>query len=182
MALHRHLHQPDSLLSFGLGLSLTAVGLALISQHVFGMEPCPWCVLQRLVFVAIALVCGLGLLWTTSLGHRVAACLVGALSASGMAAALWQHFVAAASNTCNLTLADKIVGILQLDRLLPEVFAARASCADAAVNLLGLPYEYWSLAVFVLLAAIAIRLFRKCALVKTQPGYSHRHLQKDTPR
>ena len=29
---------------------------ALVSQHVFGMEPCPWCVLQRLIFVAIGVV------------------------------------------------------------------------------------------------------------------------------
>jgi protein dithiol:quinone oxidoreductase len=28
------------------------------------------------------------------------------------------------------------------------VFAATASCADAAVPLFGLPYEYWSLGLF----------------------------------
>ena len=43
-------------------LSLAAVGAALISQHTFDMQPCPWCVLQRLIFVAIALVCIVGAL------------------------------------------------------------------------------------------------------------------------
>jgi disulfide bond formation protein DsbB len=31
---------------------------------------------------------------------------------------------------------------------LPQVFAATASCADAAVQLFGVPYEYWSLGLF----------------------------------
>jgi disulfide bond formation protein DsbB len=45
---------------------------------------------------------------------------------------------------------------LQLDSLLPEVFAATASCADAKVNLLGLPYEFWSLGLFIVLDVIAV--------------------------
>jgi len=48
-----------------------------------------------------------------------------------------------------------------LDGMAPEVFAPRASCADAAVNLLGLPYEFWSLGLFVLLGTAAV-----AALVK----------------
>ena len=78
--------------------------------------------------------------------------LVLLLALCGVAAALWQHFVAAASASCNLTLADKIVGALRLDALLPDVFSPRASCADAAVNLFGVPYDFWSLALFVLIA------------------------------
>jgi protein dithiol:quinone oxidoreductase len=31
-----------------------------------------------------------------------------------------------------------------------------ASCADAAVNLLGVPYEFWSLALFALLMGAAV--------------------------
>jgi disulfide bond formation protein DsbB len=45
---------------------------------------------------------------------------------------------------------------------LPAVFAATASCADAAVQLFGLPYEYWSLALFgVLGLALAMALLRR---------------------
>ena len=36
---------------------LAAIGVALVSQHVYDMQPCPWCVLQRAVFAAIALSC-----------------------------------------------------------------------------------------------------------------------------
>jgi protein dithiol:quinone oxidoreductase len=160
MAAPSRLSNPRFLLASTALLSLAAVGMALVSQHAFGMEPCPWCVLQRVVFVAIALACGLGLLWNSQAGRRVSAALVLALSASGIAAALWQHFVAAASNSCNLTFADRIISSLSLDSLLPDVFSPRASCADAAVNLLGLPYEFWSLALFALLAAAAVKLIK----------------------
>ena len=138
-------------------LSLGAVGIALATQHLLGMEPCPWCILQRLIFVFIALAALLGLL----LGRLFAGLLVLALSVAGIAAALWQHFVAAASDSCNLTLAEKIISGLGLDGSLPEIFQPRASCADAAVKLLGLPYEFWSLGLFVLLGLLAWRLLRR---------------------
>ena len=81
-------------------LAFGAVGAALITQHGFGMEPCPWCVLQRLIFVVIGIVALLGLAWRSALGQRVLPFVLLLLSASGIAAALWQHFVAAASNSC----------------------------------------------------------------------------------
>lgn len=144
-------------------LCLAAVGAALVSQHVYGMEPCPWCVLQRVIFLAIALACGIGLVLPGAAGRRSGAALGLVLAASGMAAALWQHFVAAASASCNLTLADRIVGGLKLDSLVPDVFSARASCADAAVNLLGVPYEFWSLALFAALGAALVAVVRRPA-------------------
>lgn len=137
-------------------LSLAAVGAALVSQHAFDVQPCPWCVLQRLIFVALALAALLGLLWRSVAGSRVAAILAVVLAALGVAAALWQNQVAAQSASCNLTLADRIVSGLQLDALLPSVFAATASCADAAVRLFGLPYELYSLALFALLGLAAL--------------------------
>jgi disulfide bond formation protein DsbB len=139
-------------------LGLGAVGAALFTQHVLGMEPCPWCVLQRLIFVLIAAVALLGLAWRGAAGTALAALLMVALSLAGVAAALWQHFVAAASDSCKLTLAERIIVGLGLDGSLPEVFQPRASCADAAVKLLGVPYEFWSLALFVLLGLMAARL------------------------
>lgn len=142
-------------------VSLAAVAAALVSQHVFDMQPCPWCVLQRVVFVAIAIACVIGLVIRNGLGRGLSAVLVLLLSLGGAAAALWQHFVAAATASCNLTLADRIVSGLQLDSLAPEVFQARASCADAAVKVLGVPYEFFSLALFVVFALAAVRLLRR---------------------
>jgi disulfide bond formation protein DsbB len=136
--------------------SVAAIAAALVSQHVFDMQPCPWCVLQRLVFAAIALA-GLAA-WVANAAwlRRTALALVVVLALAGGAAALWQHFVAASSASCNLTLADKIIAQLGLDASLPEVFQPRASCADAAVDLLGVRYELWSLALYLLLGVAAL--------------------------
>ena len=138
-------------------LCLAAVGIALVSQQVFDMQPCPWCILQRLIFLVIAALALLAafvpvrLLWTG---------LALLLALAGIATALYQHFVAAKSQSCNLTLADRIVSGLSLDHLLPPVFQVTASCADAAVSVLGVPYEFWSLALYVVLAAIALKVLR----------------------
>lgn len=154
--------RPDGWLACVALASLAAVGAALVTQHEFGMQPCPWCVLQRLIFLAVALACGAGLLWRSSTGRRVTASVGALLALTGVASAWWQHFHAAASASCNLTLADRIVSRwLELDHLAPDVFEARASCADAAVSLLGIPYDFWSLALFagsaVVLARVALR-------------------------
>ncbi len=138
-------------------LSAGAVAAALVSQHVYNMQPCPWCVLQRAIFVVIALACMVGLLWRSAAGRVVSASLIFLLASSGVAAAAWQHFVAAKSASCNLTLADKIVTALKLDTLMPAVFSATASCADAAVNLLGVPYDFWALGAFAILALMGLR-------------------------
>ena len=142
-------------------LSFAVVVAALVSQHAFAMEPCAWCVLQRLIFVAVGAFAVLGLVWRGPAGSRVAGTFALVLAVAGIAAALWQHFVAAKSASCNLTLADRVMSASQLDRLLPDVFEARASCADAAVNLLGIPYAMWSALAFVLCVIVLIRILRR---------------------
>ena len=146
--------------------ALAAVAAALFTQYRMDMQPCAWCVLQRLLFVLIAAAAVLGLLLpgTTGrlvgrrVGRRVGAGLAMLLADVGIAAALWQHFVAAASASCNMSLADRLMGATGLDSRFPEVFAAYANCADAKANLIGVPYEFWSLALFALLSLAALRV------------------------
>lgn len=142
---------PARLTLAGMGLACAAsVGLALLAQHRFGMEPCPWCILQRLLFVALAALCLLAALVPPSWPRRTVSAIALPLAIGGGAAALWQHFVAAKSASCALTLADRIIAFFGLDTRWPEVFEVRASCADAAVSILGVPFEFWSLALFAL--------------------------------
>jgi disulfide bond formation protein DsbB len=144
-------------------LAFGAVAAALVSQFAYGMDPCPWCVLERLIFVVMGLFALLGLVWRHAAGSRVAGTFALLLAVAGFAAAMWQHFVAAKSASCNLTLADRIMTATQLDRLLPSVFEARASCADAAVTLFGVPYDFLAAAVFAVCAVLAIRALRLAA-------------------
>jgi disulfide bond formation protein DsbB len=139
-------------------LCVAAVGIALVSQHVFDMQPCPWCILQRLVFLVVALLCVTGALVGAPVARKVfaAGALVGSLM--GATAAMYQHAVAAKSSSCALTFADKVLAALGVEALAPWLFQVTATCADAAVSVLGVPYEYWSLALFVLLAIASLRV------------------------
>lgn len=139
-------------------LSLAAVAVALVSQHAFDMRPCAWCVLQRLIFIAIALVCWLGLLaGRIAIGlRRVAALVAVLLSAGGVAAAWYQYTVAASLFSCDLTFADRLMVRSGLDSALPWLFGIQASCMDARVELLGLEYALWGLGLFVVLGALGL--------------------------
>ena len=162
MRAHREV-STSGLFAFVALASFAAVAAALVSQHAYGMEPCPWCVLQRLIFLVMAVFALLGLAWRGRAGSGVAATVTLLLAISGLASALWQHLVAAGSASCNLTLADRIVAATTLDNVLPDVFAARASCADAAVDLFGVPYALWAAALFVLCAAAMVQAIRVAA-------------------
>jgi disulfide bond formation protein DsbB len=136
-------------------LCLAAVAAALVAQHRFDMQPCPWCILQRVIFLALALVCIVAAAWS-SRGARLALGGVAlVLALCGMASAIYQHVVAAKQFSCNLTLADKIITALGLESLAPALFQVTASCADAAVSILGVPFEYWSLGLFAFLCLLA---------------------------
>lgn len=155
--------RPGLLLGSVAAACLLSVAAALATQHLMGMQPCPWCVLQRLLAlgVAAAALLGLGLhsLRLQVLRNTLAG-VAGLLAAAGLAAALWQHFVAAQSTSCALSWADRVMSATGLDTWWPEVFAPMASCAEAKAVLLGLPYEAWSGALFagcLLACVLALR-------------------------
>ena len=137
-------------------LCLGAVSAAVFTQHVWGMQPCPWCVLQRAIFGLIAIVALLGALLPGAL-QLLGVVLVMVVADLGVAAALWQHFVAAEQASCVMTLADRIMGASGLDALWPEVFMATAACAEK-VRLFGMPYEFWSGSLFAMISVVAVWL------------------------
>ena len=83
------------------------------------------------------------------------------LTVAGASAAIYQNVVASKLYSCNLTLADKILNALKLETLWPSVMGVTATCADAAVSVVGLPFEFWSLAMFSLLGLLAITIVAK---------------------
>lgn len=137
-------------------LCIAAEAFALIAQHVFGIQPCPWCILQRILYLAIAVLCLMGAAARTPALHKLFAGAALVFAGLVAATALYQHFVAAQSSSCNLTLADKIISALGLEALLPAMFQVTASCADAAVSVWGVPFDFWSLGLAGVLAAAAL--------------------------
>ncbi len=139
-------------------LCVAAVGIALGSQHVFDMQPCPWCILQRLIYLAIAALCLMGAAVSAGLVRRGIGVLTLLLALSGAASGLYQHLVASKSASCNLTFADKVISALGLDGAFPPLLQVTANCSDAAVSVLGVPYAYWSVALFTVMAAASMRV------------------------
>jgi len=154
--------QPRATLALIALACLASVGAALFAQHRLDMQPCPWCILQRILFLLIGGVAALAAALPDGLGarlsRRLSGVLIALLALGGTAAALYQHFVAAKLPSCDMTLADRIISGLGLDAALPDVFEVRASCAEAAVSVLGVPFELWSALLFVLLAGLGLRL------------------------
>ena len=141
-------------------LSIGGVLAALVSQHVFGMAPCAWCVFQRVIYLAIGLVCGLAA-WhrpNHSLSIRLYASMTTALAAAGIASAIYQKNVAAKMFSCDQTLADRWMTQSGLESALPWLFGIYANCMDAVVYLMGIEYAVWSAMLFAVIALLGAYL------------------------
>jgi len=142
-------------------LCVAGVVAALAGQYGFDMRPCPWCILQRLFFIVVALICLAAGAGRSPAAHRGAAAVTVVVSALGIAAALYQHYVAAKSSSCNLTLADKIITALHVDTIAPSLFEVTGSCAEAVVSMLGVPFDFWSLGLFLVVGAAAVAVLMR---------------------
>lgn len=152
---HRHLAACVVLLSWG------GIAIALTTQHVFDMQPCPWCILQRVGYLLIGALGLLALLPGRRSAVRLLAgtsfVLAGLLALGTLGTALYQHFVAAATDACGITFADRFLLDTGLSIWLPEVFQPTASsCAEANSDLLGVPYSLWSAALASLLFLLSL--------------------------
>jgi len=134
--------------------ALAAVAAALVLQHVFDMRPCAWCTFQRLFYLVVAAFAFAG--WAAGASVtalRAFAALAAVAALGGVWAALHQQLVAAQTQSCAFTFADRALMQLRLDETVPWLFMADASCSEANVPLLGIPFALWSAGAFVLLAA-----------------------------
>jgi disulfide bond formation protein DsbB len=135
---------------------ILGVAAAIVAQYRFDMRPCPWCILQRFIYVVIAAVAFVGAL--TRPLQRPAGALVALLAAAGIGSAIYQNVVASRQFSCDLTAADRVITALRLESIAPALFQVTASCADAAVSMFHVPFEFWSLALYLLVGAAALRI------------------------
>ena len=159
---------PQVLTIIGL-LAFGAVGLAALAQYAFDMQPCPWCVLQRLIYIVVGVLALLGAV-LSSTPRRIAIGLALLVALSGIASALWQQLRAVNENSCDLSLAERIITALHLDSLVPQLFIAYASCADAAVSVLHIPFAVWSCAMYAILSLLLLWTLR-ATLQSSRSGF-----------
>ncbi|WBF65832.1 MAG: disulfide bond formation protein B [Candidatus Kinetoplastibacterium crithidii] len=143
-------------------LSFFSILIALISQHFFDMQPCAWCVIQRLLFFLIGIISLISFFLNKVIISRISALSISALGILGILAACLQKIFSSDDLSCTTsTAADKIISNSGFDSAIPWLFNIYASCADDPVTLFGIEYFIFSLSIFILLTFISLSIFLK---------------------
>jgi len=162
-ALNAWLDQPRRLLALiAIGCtSLLAFGLYL--QHATGLEPCPMCIVQRYVFILIALAAAVG----AGLRAPVAARRTGAvllllalLGAFVAARQSWLQWFPPEVYACGRDLYGMIESF-PLSRVIPMIFRGSGDCSAVDWTFLGLSIANWSFLNFVLVGMSGALLLRR---------------------
>lgn len=148
--------RPERLLRLIALFCFGAVGVALVSQHVFDMPPCAWCVMQRLIYLVIGVIALAGSFGGARAFTQICGAMAALLSLAGIVAAWYQYSVAANMLSCDQTFADRFMTGIGLESAVPWLFGIFATCMDAKVPVLGIEYALWSLALFVILFFLAL--------------------------
>ena len=133
-------------------ITLGLLGAGLYEQHVLEWLPCPYCVLQRYAFVAVAIICFV----SSALQPRAARIGAGlgvlaALTGAGLAGYhVWIQ--AHPSVSCGIDPLETSLNKIAPAKLLPWLFHADGFCTTEYPPLLGLSTPQWALIWFAILA------------------------------
>ncbi len=138
---------------------LTCIGLlgyGLYLQHWENLDPCPWCVVQRLDYMLIGLIALTGALHRPGpIGTILYAGLGFIAAAAGVAAAGYQVYLQAdpaRAAKCVGSPVERILDQLEVGKLIPPLLQYDGPCTLKAWSFVGLSIPEWSLVWFVILA------------------------------
>jgi len=146
-------------------LSLTlAIGGALLA-YFLGLAACPLCIVQRMLYLLLALFAAGALLVHSRTGmRRLFTAAMTAVAAGGIFVAgyqAWLQRFAPPNTTCagNLPWWERFV--YWAGERVSLLFQASGLCSDPAWKFLGLSLAEWSLAAFALLTLAALQAVRR---------------------
>lgn len=136
------------------------MGFGLYLQYIEHQDPCPLCMVQRVIFIAILV---LFLFAATHgprrLGARIYAALIGLLSITGIAVAarhIWiQHLPPDQVPACGPGL-DYMLETMPMASVLKELLHGSGECAAKGWSFLGFGIPEWSLLCYLALGAWAL--------------------------
>ena len=136
------------------------IAYALYLQYYEYQNPCPLCIFQRVVYIALMAVFLLGALHgPRRTGAIVYSTLLGLISLTGAGIAarhVWlQHLPKDKVPECGPGL-GYILDRFPLFNALEKIFRGSGECAEVSWRLVGLSVAEWSLVWFVLLGAYAV--------------------------
>ena len=136
-------------------LCLSLLGYAMYLQHALNLDPCPWCVVQRLFYIAIAVVVLTAGLHRPGKAGTIAYAGVGALlAATGAAAAAWHLHIQsdpARALECMGSWLERWLDASKLGKMVPPLLQYDGSCILKPWDFLGLSIPGWSLVWFCVL-------------------------------
>jgi len=142
------------------------MGFGLFLQYVKHQDPCPLCMVQRLIFIAILVVFALAALQGPKrAGERVYAALIALLSLSGVAVAsrhIWiQNLPKDQVPACGPGL-DYMLETMPMAKVWKELLHGSGECAEKGWTFFTLGIPEWSLLCYLALGAWAMLIaFRK---------------------
>jgi len=141
------------------------MGWALWLQYGLQLEPCPLCVIQRLVVIAMGVIFLVaGLHNPGRIGAAVYAGLVVVAGAFGVAVAARHVWIQAQPSgtvaSCGMSL-DYMLESLPFTDVIGKVFAGSGECAEGGWMFLDLGIPAWTLAFFVAMTVAALALVRR---------------------
>ena len=138
------------------------VGASLFVQHVLDVEPCPLCIVQRFIYLALIPVF-LGAAVAKPHGKVQRSLLWGAtvLTLAGLGVAGYQTdlqlFPPPVTASCSAGL-GYMLDTMAVSDVLAQLLHAGGDCADTSFKILGLTLAQASLVIFAIFAALLARL------------------------
>lgn len=154
--------QPRRLLALIAAACIALLAFGLYLQHAVGLEPCPMCIVQRYLFVLVALVAAIGAVLPAATA-RWSCALMALLSLTGAGVAArqsWLQWFPPEITACGRDLFGMIESF-PLRRVIPMLFRGSGDCSAVDWTFLGLTIANWSFLNFLLVAALGIGLLLK---------------------
>ena len=136
------------------------IAVALYLQHIMEMRPCPLCVIQRYLFLAV----GIASLVAAISGKLREGAVLALLAALGGLYAVGKHLYVIANPgfSCGIDPMETFLNKIPTAEYLPWLFRADGLCEGATDGLMGLAIPQWSAIWFVVLTVLlAFVLLRK---------------------
>ncbi len=163
---NRWLYLAGALIAGGL------IGFALYLQYVEHQDPCPLCMVQRVVYIAISVVFALAALpGPKQVGEKIYAALIVLLSLTGVAVAsrhIWiQNLPKDQVPACGPGL-DYMLETLPMGTVIQKLIHGSGECAEKGWTFLTLGIPEWSLLCYLALGALSIFVVARTYLRKNE--------------
>ena len=143
---------PRQLFACGAALCAILIGVALYLEHAMSLEPCPLCVIQRVIVIALALLLVVAAVHDPEhKGRRIYGAFIALAGLTGAAVAgrhvYLQNLPPERVPECGPGL-DYLLDVFPLGEALALIFSGSGECAEVQWSFLGLTIPGWTLLVF----------------------------------